>query len=88
VKKNNGVPYHCGTGWNVCGEMAGLDTPVDCGPLLKDAYLLERIGFNAEKIQRRRRSDRTVIDPESLLNHLSRFQEQDIEAGFLQHPEL
>jgi hypothetical protein len=68
--------------------MAGLDTPADCGPLLKDAYLLERIGFNAEKIQRRLRSDRTVVDPESLLNHLSRFQEKDVEAGFLQHLEI
>jgi hypothetical protein len=47
--------------------------PTDSGPLPKDAYVLERIGFNAEKIQRRLRSDRAVIDPKSLLNHLSRF---------------
>ena len=62
-----------------------LDAPANCGPLLKDAYLLERIGFTAEKIERRLRKDRTVIDPESLLNHLSRFAEGDLEAGFQQH---
>jgi hypothetical protein len=88
LKKNNGVPYQLLNGVECLREMAGLDTPADCGPLLKDAYLLERIGFHAEKIQRRLRSDRTVIDPESLLNHLSRFQEKDIEAGFLRRLEI
>ena len=33
--------------------MAGIDTPAHCGPLLKDAYLLTRIGFTAEKIASR-----------------------------------
>ena len=63
LKKNNGVPYPLLNGVECLREMAGIDTPANCGPLLKDAYLLERIGFTAEKIQGRLRKDRTVIDP-------------------------
>src|SRR5712691_10895082 len=85
LKKNNGISYRLLNGVECLREMAGIDTPARCGPLLKDAYLLERIGFTAEKIERRLAQDRTVIDPESLLNHLGRFTEQDLEAGFVQH---
>ena len=88
LKKNNGIPYLLLNGVECLREMAGIDTPANCGPLLKDAYLLERIGFTAEKIQCRLRKDQTVIDPESLLNHLGRFNERDVEAGFLQHMEV
>ena len=85
LKKNNGISYRLLNGVECLREMAGIDTPANCGPLLKDAYLLERIGFTAEKIERRLAQDRTVIDPESRLNHLGRFTEPDLEAGFLQH---
>jgi len=88
LKKNNGISYRLLNGVECLREMAGIDAPANCGPLLKDAYLLERIGFTAEKIQRRLRNDQTVIDPESLLNHLSRFAEGDLEAGFQQHLEV
>lgn len=88
LKKNNGIQYSLLNGVECLREMAGIDTPANCGPLLKDAYLLERIGFTAEKMQGRLRKDQTLIDPESLLNHLSRFSEQDLEAGFPQHMEL
>ena len=63
LKKNNGIPYPLLNGVECLREMAGIDTPANCGPLLKDAYLLERIGFTAEKIQGRLRNDQTVIDP-------------------------
>ena len=63
LKKNNGIPYSLLNGVECLREMAGIDTPANCGPLLKDAYLLEPIGFTAEKIQGRLRKDRTVIDP-------------------------
>jgi hypothetical protein len=85
LKKNNGISYRLLNGVECLREMAGIDTPANCGPLLKDAYLLERIGFTAERIERRLAQDRTVIDPESLLNHLGRFTEADLEAGFVQH---
>jgi len=85
LKKNNGISYRLLNGVECLREMAGIDTPANCGPLLKDAYLLERIGFTAERIERRLAQDRTVIDPESLLNHLGRFTEPDLEAGFVQH---
>ena len=88
LKKDNGIPYRLLNGVECLREMAGIDTPANCGPLLKDAYLLERIGFTAEKIEKRRARDGTVIDPESLLNHLGRFTEQDLEGGFLQHLEV
>ncbi len=85
LKKDNGIPYRLLNGVECLREMAGIDTPANCGPLLKDSYLLERIGFTAEKVESRLRNDRTVIDPESLSNHLGRFTEPDLEAGFLQH---
>jgi hypothetical protein len=88
LKKDNGIPYRLLNGVECLREMAGIDTPANCGPLLKDSYLLERIGFTAEKIEKHLARDRTVIDPESLLNHLDRFTEQDLEAGFLQHVEV
>jgi len=88
LKKDNGIPYRLLNGVECLREMAGIETPADCGPLLKDAYLLNRIGFTAEKVASRLAQDRTVIDPESLSNHLARFTEQDLEAGFLQHLEV
>jgi hypothetical protein len=88
LKKDNGIPYELLNGVECLREMAGIDTPANCGPLLKDSYLLERIGFTAEKVESRLAQDRTVIDPESLLNHLGRFTEGDLEAGFLQHLEV
>jgi hypothetical protein len=85
LKKDNGIPYRLLNGVECLREMAGIDTPAHCGPLLKDTYLLERIGFTAEKIEGRVPQGRTVMDTESLLNHLGRFTEQDLEAGFLAH---
>src|SRR6266699_3754258 len=49
LKKDNGIPYRLLNGVECLREMAGIDTPANCGPLLKDSYLLERIGFTAEK---------------------------------------
>src|SRR6266487_2892181 len=88
LKKDNGIPYRLLNGVECLREMAGIDTPANCGPLLKDAYLLERIGFTAEKVESRIGNDHTVIDPESLLNHLGRFTEADLQAGFEQHLEV
>src|SRR6266704_5516062 len=88
LKKDNGIAYRLLNGVECLREMAGVDTPANCGPLLKDAYLLERIGFTAEKVENRLAKDRPVIDPESLSNHLARFTEPDLEAGFLQHLEV
>jgi hypothetical protein len=85
LEKDNGIPYRLLNGVECLREMAGIDTPDNCGPLLKDAYLMERIGFTAEKVESRLRNDKTVIDPESLLNHLARFSEKDLEGGFLRH---
>jgi len=65
--------------------MAGLETPANCGPLLKDAYWMERIGFTAEQVEAGPLQEENIIDPESLNNHLARFTEADLEAGFLQH---
>ena len=88
LKKDNGIPYRLLNGVECLREMAGIDTPANCGPLLKDTYLLERIGFTAEKVASRLAKDRPVIDPESLSNHLARFTEADLETGFLQHLEV
>lgn len=85
LKKDNGIPYRLLNGVECVREMAGIDTPANCGPLLKDAYLMERIGFTAEKVESRVQHDRHVMDTESLLNHLGRFTEPDLEAGFLGH---
>src|SRR2546427_10449365 len=63
LKKDNGIPYRLLNGVECLREMAGIDTPANCGPLLKDSYLLERIGFTAEKIEKRLWQDRTGIDP-------------------------
>ena len=70
LKKDNGIRYSLLNGLECLREMAGIDAPANCGPLLKDPYLLERIGFTAERIQNCLEKDRTVVDPETLLNHL------------------
>jgi len=88
LKKDNGVSYRLLNGVECLREMAGMETPANCGPLLKDAYLLTRIGFTAEKIESRLAQGRGVIDTETLLNHLGRFTEKDLEAGFLEHLEV
>jgi hypothetical protein len=88
LKKDNGVPYPCLNGLLCLKELSGLATAAECGPLLRDAYLLERVGFTAEQIQRRIKEDRTIVDPETLLNHLGRFTAADLEAGFQRHVEV
>ena len=85
LKKDNGVPYRCLNGLECLREMAGIAMPSECGPLLQDGYLLERVGFTAERVTRTTQQERNIIDPETLLNHLARFQEPDLEAGFVQH---
>jgi Transposase DDE domain len=85
LKKDNGIGYPLLNGVECLREMAGIDTPANCGPLLKDPYLLERIGFTAERIHNCLAKDRGVVDTETLLNHLSRFTEKDLEGGFLEH---
>src|SRR5712691_12661685 len=85
LKKDNGIPYPLLNGLECVRELTGIATPANCGPLFQDPYLLERIGFAVEKIERARAADHHIIDPESLLNHLARFTEADLEAGFLQH---
>ena len=62
LKKDNGIPYRLLNGVACLREMVGIDTPANCGPLLKDSCLLERIGFTAEKIEKRLARDGTAID--------------------------
>jgi hypothetical protein len=88
LKKDNGIRYSLLNGVECLREMAGIDVPANCGPLLKDPYLLERIGFAAERIQNCLAKDRTVVDTETLLNHLNRFTEKDLEGGFLEHVQV
>ncbi len=85
LKKDHGIRYSLLNGVECLWEMAGIDAPAHCGPLLKDPYLLERIGFTAERIRDCLAKDRTVVDTETLLNHLNRFTEEDLESGFLEH---
>ena len=85
LKKDHGTPYRLLNGVECLREMAGMDTPANCGPLLKDPYLLTRIGFTAEEIASRLAQGRGVIDTETLWNHLGRFTEKDLEAGFPEH---
>jgi len=85
LKKDNGIPYRCLNGLQCMREMAGIPTPANCGPLLQDPYLLERVGFSAEQVEQATASHHNMVDPETLLNHLARFTEADLETGFLQH---
>jgi len=85
LKKDNGIRYSLLNGVECLREMAGIDVTANCGPLLKDPYLLERIGFTAEKIRDRLSKGRTMVDTETLLNHLGRFTEKDLEGGFKEH---
>jgi hypothetical protein len=43
LKKDNGIHYSLLNGVECLREMAGIDVLANCGPLLKDPYLLERI---------------------------------------------
>jgi len=54
AERDNGIRHPLLNGVECLREMPGMDTPAHCGPLLKDAYLLTRIGFTAEKIASRR----------------------------------
>jgi hypothetical protein len=83
LKKDNGIAYSILNGLECLREMAVLETPAHCGPLLKDGYLMERIGFTAERVEAGPVVGHNVIDPESLNNHLARFTAADLEAGFL-----
>lgn len=85
LKKDNGIAFGVLNGLEGLREMAGIETPANCGPLLKDAYLMERIGFTAEQVEAGPVQEENIIDPESLNNHLARFREVDLEAGFLRH---
>ena len=73
LKDNNGYPPAILNGVEVIRELAGIGRIQHCGKILSDTRLMMQAGFNLARIQRRSHAGRSVIDTETLGNHLSRI---------------
>jgi hypothetical protein len=73
LKDYNGYPPAILNGVEVIRELAGIGRIQHCGKILSDTRLMMQAGFNLARIQRRSGMGRSVIDTETLGNHLSRI---------------
>jgi hypothetical protein len=77
LKCHNGYRPEVLNGVEVIRELAGVGRIQQCGKVLSDTRLMMQAGFNLARLRRAAASERSVIDTETLANHLSRISPGD-----------
>ena len=85
LKCNNGYRPAILNGIEVIRELAGIGRIQQCGKVLSDTRLMMQAGFNLARIQRATRAERSVIDAETLGNHLSRISPDSAQRTFVEY---
>jgi hypothetical protein len=88
LKKENGYPPRMLNGLCALRELAGVERIAQSGKVLGDEALLRLVGFQAEQIESARAGGRLCVDPETLLNHLSRISEASVQRSWWEHVQL
>jgi hypothetical protein len=85
LKKDNGIPWRILNRLEVVRELAGVHRIEACHKVIRDTRLMLEIGFNPERINQRHAADRSVVDTETLANHLARISEASCQKTFYEH---
>jgi len=83
--KNNGYPGKVILGILILKELMAVGKIAGAGKILEDGKLMADIGFNIEKIKKREKEEKGVINLGTLRNHLKRIPQDESEKAFYEH---
>ena len=83
LKAGNGYSPSILNGVEVIRELAGIGRIQQCGKVLSDTRLMMQAGFNLARITRATEGKRSVIDSETLANHLNRISPESAQRTFM-----
>ena len=83
LQAGNGYSSAILNGVEVIRELASIGRIQQCGKVLADTRLMMQAGFNLARIARATEGKRSVIDPETLANHLNRISPESAQRTFM-----
>jgi len=81
----NGYRPEVLNGVEVIRELAGIGRIQQCGKVLSDTRLMMQAGFNLARLSRAAARERSVIDTETLANHLARISPASAQRTFVEY---
>jgi hypothetical protein len=85
LKCRNGYRPAVLNGIEVIRELAGVGRIQQCGKVLSDTRLMMQAGFNLARLRRAAAAERSVIDTETLANHLGRISPESAQRTFVEY---
>jgi hypothetical protein len=85
LKCRNGYRPEVLNGVEVIRELAGIGRIQQCGKVLSDTRLMAQAGFNLARLDRAAARERSVIDTETLANHLGRISPESAQRTFIKY---
>ena len=86
--KNNGYSGKVILGILILKELMAIGKIAAAGKIIQDGKLMADIGFNLEKIKKREKEEKGVIDLDTLRNHLKKIPQEDSSKAFYEHIRL
>jgi uncharacterized short protein YbdD (DUF466 family) len=79
LKCGNGYRPSVLNGIEVIRELAGIGRIQHCRKILSDTRLMMQAGFNLARVNRATQAGRSVVDPETLANHMNRISPDSVQ---------
>jgi hypothetical protein len=86
--KNNGYSGNVILGILILKELMAVGKIAAAGKIIQDGKLMADIGFNIERIKKREKEDKGVIDLGTLRNHLKKIPQDESNKAFYEHISL